>query len=113
MSEIQLPLTAVKAEDINPRNLLIFSKPKTGKTSLVAALPDCLILDLEKGANFVEGLKLQANSFDDLKEIGKLIKENNFPYKYIAVDTLTALEDMATTYAEVLYSKTPKTLWGI
>ena len=107
MSEIGLPMTKVSAETKSPKNLIIFSKPKVGKTTLLSHLDNCLILDLEDGADYVDAIKLKAKSIDDIRAIGKAIKEAGYPYKYIAVDTITALEEMIVPYAEVLYSKAP------
>lgn len=104
---IVLPTTKVAPECKSPKNLIIFSKPKIGKTSLLSTLDNCLILDLEGGTKYLNAMKVEAKSFEELKEIGKAIKEAGNPYKYIAVDTITALEEMIVPYAEVLYSKAP------
>jgi hypothetical protein len=103
--KIELPLKPVKALTQSPKELIIFSKPKVGKTTLLAGLENCLILDFEDGSDYVEALKLKVNSIDELKAIGKAIKEADYPYKYIAVDTVTALEEFCVNYAEDLYSK--------
>jgi len=100
--EILLPTTRSKPETQNPKNLIIFSKPKTGKTSLIAALDNCLLLDFEQGSDFVSAMKMKVDSIGTLKKIGKAIKDANSPYKYIAVDTITALEEMCIGYAEQL-----------
>lgn len=105
--EIVLPKTRSKPEVKNPSNLIIFSKPKTGKTSLVAALENCLLLDFEQGSNYVEAMKIKIENIKHLKQVGKAIKDADYPYKYIAVDTVTALEDMCIPYAEQLYSQSP------
>ncbi len=91
----------------NPKNLILFSKPKVGKTELLAGLEDCLIIDLENGTDYVEAMKVKASSVKDIKTIGQAIIQANKPYKYIAVDTITALEEMCIPYAEQLYSNTP------
>lgn len=104
---ITLPTKPVAAETQNPKNLIIFSKPKVGKTELLAGLPDCLIIDLENGTDYVEALKLKASSIKDIKAIGQAIIQAGKPYKYIAVDTITALEEMCIPYAEQLYANTP------
>lgn len=104
---IVLPTTKVAPECKSPKNLIIFSKPKIGKTSLLSTLDNCLILDLEGGTKYLNAMKVEAKNFEDLKEIGKAIKEAGNPYKYIAVDTITALEEMIIPYAEMLYSKAP------
>lgn len=105
MSEIVLPMTKVSAETKSPKNLIIFSKPKVGKTTILSHLDNCLILDLEDGSDYVDAIKLKARSIDDIRAIGKAIKEAGNPYKYIAVDTITALEEICIPYAEDLYSK--------
>jgi hypothetical protein len=105
MSEIILPTAKVVAESKSPKNLIIFSKPKVGKTTLLSELENCLILDLEDGTDYVNAMKLKARSVDDIKKIGSAIKEAGHPYRYIAVDTITALEELCVPYAEELYSK--------
>jgi len=105
--EIKLPLEKVKAVSQSPSNLIVFSKPKTGKTTLFANLENCLILDLENGADYIDAIKIKASSVEEIKHIGKAIKEAGNPYQYVAVDTITALEEMCVPYAEELYSRTP------
>lgn len=105
--EIKLPTSKVPAQALSPRNLIIFSKPKTGKTTLLSQLDNCLILDLEQGSKYLEAMKVEANSIADIKAVGKAIKDANNPYDYVAVDTITALEEMCIPYAEELYMKTP------
>lgn len=105
MEEITLPKQKVKATSQSPNNMIIFSKPKVGKTSLLAELPDCLIIDLEKGSDFVDALKIGASSVADITAIGQKIIEAGKPYKYIALDTVTALEEICIPYAETLYSR--------
>ena len=105
MSEIVLPTKKVAAESKSPKNLIIFSKPKVGKTTLLSQLENCLILDLEDGTDYVDAMKIKAKSIDDIRAIGKAIKEAGNPYQYVAVDTITALEEMCIPYAEDLYSK--------
>jgi len=107
MSEIILPLSKVEATVKSPSNLILFSKPKVGKTSIVAQLPDCLVLDLEDGSDYVSAMKIKASSVQDIKKIGAAIKDAGNPYKYIAVDTVTALEEMCIPYGETLYSQSP------
>ena len=107
MSEIVLPTKREPISKSSPKNLIIFSKPKVGKTSIFAELEGWLILDLEKGSEYVSAMKLQASSVDDIKAIGKKIKEAQNPYKGVVIDTITALEEMCIPYAEQIYSKTP------
>ena len=105
--EFKLPTKKVKASVKNPKNLIIFSKPKAGKTSLLSKLDDCLILDTEEGSDFVDALKVKVGSIADIKKVGVAITKAEFPYKYIAVDTVTKLEELCIPYAEELFSKSP------
>ena len=104
---IVLPTKKVKVERNNPKRLIIYSKPKTGKTTAFAGLEDNLILDLENGSEYVEALKIKISSLQDLLDAGKAIKEAGCPYKYVTVDTVTALEDMIGPLAVKLYKQTP------
>ena len=103
---IVLPTKKAKASQVNPKRIVIYSKPKTGKTTAFAGLDNNLILDLENGANYVESLKIPVTCLQDLLDAGKAIKAAGKPYKYVTVDTVTALEDMIMPLAVSLYQKT-------
>lgn len=104
---ISLPTGMVKSVVKSPNNLIIFSKPKTGKTTLIAALPNCLLIDLESGSDYVDAMKIKARNIKELMDIEAAIIKAGKPYKYIALDTISALETMCIPYAEHLYSKSP------
>ncbi len=103
---IILPTLKEKATRINPKRLIIYSKPKTGKTTAFAGLENNLLMDLENGADYVEALKIKISSLKELLDAGKAIKEANNPYKFVTVDTVTALEDMVMPLAIKLYKET-------
>lgn len=91
------------------------------KTQAVAALEGNLILDLEDGSQFVDAMKINIRKLakDEnktpliiLKEVINKISEANkakgdFVYKYITIDTVTALEDISLELANKLYQGTP------
>lgn len=62
---------------------------------------------LENGSTYIDALKMQANSLKDIKEIVKAIKDAGKPYKYITIDTITALEEMCKPLAIKLYREGP------
>lgn len=106
-----LPKEVVKASTSSPELLILFSAPKTGKTTLASQLPNNLIIDLENGSNHVDALKIKAESAEELYEICSEIKkkkdsEGKEPYDYITLDTATALEDMVLPVALKLYQGT-------
>lgn len=116
-----LPKEKTKATRVNPKTMVLFSLPKMGKTTAVAALDNCLIIDLERGTDFVDALKYDVireaekqnvRPIDVLKQLVGTIKRENkkrgdYLYKYIALDTVTALEDVVLPYANELYQATP------
>ena len=109
---IVLPKEKVKAKVENPRFLIIFGKPKAGKTTLASKLDNNLIIDLEGGSEFLEALAVQARSVKDLGEIANAIREEikstgKKPYKYITLDNASRLEEICLSYAATLYRQTP------
>ena len=74
---IVLPTKKVKAERVNPKRLIIYSKPKTGKTTAFAGLEDNLLIDLENGSDYVDALKIKVSSLQELLEAGKAINITN------------------------------------
>ena len=103
---IILPTTKVKTEKVNAKRIVIYSKPKTGKTTAFAGLENNLILDLENGSDYVEALKVKISSLQELLDTGKAIKAAGSPYKYVTIDTVTALEEMIMPLAIKLYKAT-------
>jgi hypothetical protein len=109
---IVLPKEKVKAKVENPRFLIIFGKPKAGKTTLASKLYNNLIVDLEGGSEFLEALAVQARSVKDLGDIANAIREEikstgKKPYKYITLDNASRLEEICLSYAATLYRQTP------
>lgn len=109
---IVLPKEKVQAKVENPRFLILFGKPKSGKTTLASMLDNNLIIDLEGGSEFLEALAVQARSVKDLGEIANAIRNEiketgKKPYKYITIDNASRLEEICLSYAVTLYKATP------
>jgi len=104
---IELPTAVTAALTKSPKSLLIFSKPKVGKTTLLSQLDNCLLIDTEDGSDYVNALKIKAKTIEDIFNIEAAIIKAGKPYKYVAIDTITSLEEMCVPYAEYLYSKSP------
>lgn len=108
-----LPTEKSRPVTTNPKTLILFGKPKAGKSTLMAALDNNLIIDLENGYQALSAMVVQARSVQDFADIANAIrekiKENNgkFPYKYITIDNATRLEEMCLSYACQLYRQTP------
>jgi hypothetical protein len=104
---IILPTSKVKASQVNPKRMVIYSKPKAGKSSAFSGLENNLIIDLENGTDFLDALKVKVNNLQELLDTGKAIKAAGCPYTYVTIDTVTALEDMVKPLALKNYRSTP------
>lgn len=104
---IELPKTRIPAETQDPKYLILFGLPKVGKTTTLASLDSNLILDFENGSSYVDALKIKITSLKDLNEACKAIKDAGKPYKFITIDTITAVEEMAKPLAIKLYQNSP------
>lgn len=119
---MKLPKEKRKPTLSNPKLLIIFGKPKSGKTTAVAGLENNLIIDVEGGSDFLEGLVVSAHSsfgmqegtpmnFKQLQETIRNLtkaKAEGFQYDYITIDTVTMLEDIIMPLAVKLYKDLPQ-----
>lgn len=117
--EVILPTERSKATNYNPRLLVLFGKPKSGKSSAVASLDSNLIIDLEDGYRSLEVMAVQARSVEDLVDIknaivkkGRELKKK--PYRFITIDNATRLETMCLSSAADMYRNTQMgAQWGL
>lgn len=108
---IVLPTERKKAENYNPSLLVLFGKPKSGKSTLMAALDSNLIIDLENGYRALSVMDVQVRSAEQLFQVkgmieAKMQQEGKFPYRFITIDNATRLEEMSLPYAAHLYRST-------
>jgi len=106
-AEFILPQKPTKSKLVNPSPLLVFGKPKIGKTTTIAALENCLVINFEDKVQSADGMIVYVETLAELAKLLKQIIAEKCPYKYIAVDTLTKLEELCVSEAERLYMKTP------
>lgn len=99
--QIILP-TQPREAKINPNSILIFGKEKCGKTTILSKLPNCLIIDTEKGSDSIKSLCIQVpedrgpvGKIQWLKKLADKLIEEGKPYDYIAIDTLTEVNEWA------------------
>lgn len=107
-----LPTSKIPAVSVNPKFLIIYGRPKAGKTSCLAQLESNLIIDLEGGSQFIDAMAVQARTVNELGEIAQAIRAKNKEvghnfYKHITIDNATRLEEICLSYAKLLYMQTP------
>lgn len=117
---IVLPRQAQKAQDKDPAILLLLASTKCGKTSSCLQLPNSLLIDLEDGSRYYDGvaLNLKQESIKTNKGMGSLLLEtanaireanqqNGAPiYDFITIDTLTIIQEIARVKATIDYKAT-------
>jgi hypothetical protein len=110
-NKIELPTAPRKATRDVPSSLGIVGKHKSGKTTAIAELPNCLIIETEEsGADFVDATVLPmptnigpVSKFKWLKEVAAKIKEENYPYDFVAIDTFTEIDMAAEWYGTWIF----------
>ena len=91
----------VISRDLKGKYMLIYGKPKTGKTTLASKFPKNLLIAFEKGYNAIDGIKaVDINSWSDFKLILRQLKkpEAQAMYDTITIDTTTIAYDMCEQY---------------
>lgn len=88
---MELPKEKRKALRITPKTLIIFGASKAGKTTKLTELPDCLIIDLENGADMLEGMIVTPSNLEEYGVLLRNLEKEPNRYKYIALDTLDVL----------------------
>lgn len=118
---MELPSSKTKAERVNPKSMVIYSQPKRGKTTILSELDNCLIIDLEDGAQFVDALKYNVLGEARTQGVAPIVilqnlieaislankEKGGYVYQFIALDTVTALEDIVLVLANKMYQDTP------
>lgn len=106
-----LPKEKVPKSVKNPRLLLMYGKPKSGKTTIASKLKGNLIVDLEGGSQYLDALAVQARTLQELVAVINALKiekekTGKNPYPYITLDSGTALESIAEDLGLILYQRT-------
>ena len=116
---ITLPTERREAQNYNPNLLILFGKPKSGKSTLMASLDSNLIIDLENGYRALSVMSVNAHSAKEIFEIAaaiddKIKKDGKLPYRFITIDNATRLEEFSLPYAAHLYRSTAMgSGWGM
>ena len=102
-----LPIKAKEIKSNEPNSLILVSDPKCGKSTILAQLPDSLIISTEpKGYDFLSANYVEALNHKDFKAITKeLLEIKPFPYKFVCIDTMTSLDEWSEDVGTINYMK--------
>lgn len=105
--KLQLPKQPIPPQTVDPRVLILYGPPKVGKTTVLSQLPGCLIVDLEDGTDYISALKVKAHNMSELETIAQALRNPPNQYPYIAIDTVSAMEDWAEIRGTERYKNNP------
>lgn len=112
--DFELP-TGLSTPSTNMQRCILFGLPKSGKTTLLSLLPNCLIIDTENGSDFVKAFVKKVP--EDRGPVGKMkwleafadfLIEQGKPYDYVALDTLSEINDWAEWSGTWRYANSPQ-----
>ena len=91
----------VISRDLKGKYILIYGKPKTGKTTLASRFPKNLLVAFEKGYNAIGGIKaVDINRWADFKQVLRQLEkpEAREMYSTITIDTTTIAYEMCEQF---------------
>ena len=91
----------VISRDLKGKYILIYGKPKTGKTTLASRFPKNLLIAFEKGYNAIDGIKaVDINKWADFKLVLRQLEkpEAREMYDTITIDTTTIAYEMCEQF---------------
>lgn len=116
---ISLPEEIVKAKSLSANRILLYGKPKCGKSKSLSLLPDSLLIDTEGGSNFIDAFKIQIDitkpeheQAEEFINICRAIYQKGWnpetkvytpPYKCIIIDTFSRLNDWSEIVGTINY----------
>jgi len=93
-----------KASDL-PLNLavVVYARPKVGKTRFCASAPDCLIIDCdEKGTDStrddLDPSVIRIETWSEINEVYWYLQSGDHSYKSVAIDTVSGLQTLAMNF---------------
>lgn len=99
--------------------MVLYGRPKSGKSSIMASLDSNLIIDLEDGYRALSVMKVKVNNAQEIFEVAQAISNKiketgSMPYRFITIDNASRLEEFSLSYAAQLYRSTPMgQSWGM
>lgn len=109
---LELPKQKTPPLTVDPKVLILYGAPKVGKTNALSQLNNCLIVDLEDGTDYIESLRVKVNNMSELEAVAQrlredLVKNGKPTYDFVAIDTVSKMEDWAEIRGTERYKANP------
>ena len=91
----------VISRDLKGKYILLYGKPKTGKTTMASRFPKNLLIAFEKGYNAIDGIKaVDINKWTEFRQVLKQLEkpEAREMYDTITIDTTTIAYEMCEQF---------------
>ena len=91
----------VISRDLKGKYLLLYGKPKTGKTTMASRFPKNLLVAFEKGYNAIDGIKaIDVNKWSEFRQVLRQLEkpEAQEMYDTITIDTTTIAYEMCEQF---------------
>lgn len=91
----------VISRDLKGKYLLLYGKPKTGKTTMASRFPKNLLIAFEKGYNAIDGIKaVDVNKWSEFRQVLRQLEkpEAREMYDTITIDTTTIAYEMCEQF---------------
>ena len=91
----------VISRDLKGKYLLLYGKPKTGKTTMASRFPKNLLIAFEKGYNAIDGIKaVDINKWAEFRQVLRQLEkpEAQAMYDTITIDTTTIAYEMCEQF---------------
>lgn len=95
----------IKRASEQPLNLsmVVYARPKVGKTRFCATAPKCLIIDCdEKGSDStrddLDPNVIRITTWDEINDIYWYLQSGDHPYESVAIDTVSGLQTLAMNF---------------
>ena len=89
-----------KVTDLSQQIILVYGRPKIGKSTLCSKFSDALFLATEPGLSQLEVFKVNVTTWKGFLEACKEIAQGNHGFKTIVIDTVDNLIPLLVSYIE-------------
>lgn len=92
------PRSIRRGIEVAPRKVVVYGPPKMGKSTLVAAAPDALLIPTEDRVKHIDCAKTEVvQNFEEIMAVFEYLKAGS-PYRTVILDTLDWMEPMIHAY---------------